>query len=99
MNRHSKISISLLLLSLILTACPGGNSAPAAGATIVGNAVCPVSDKPVGGSAKAPSFYSDFKGHRIGFMCPSCKGKFDAAKKQEQDRLLQKALESTRQQK
>ena len=36
--------------------------APAAQPEIIGNATCPVSGKPVGGSAAAPSFYSDFRG-------------------------------------
>lgn len=60
----------------------------------MGNAVCPVSDKPVGGAPRAPSFYSDYQDHRIGFMCPTCKGTFDSADDREKGRLLKKALQS-----
>ena len=64
------------------------------GIELVGNSKCPVSGNPVGGSAKAPTFHSDFKGYRIGFMCPNCKGKFDRASDDEKLRLLNKALQS-----
>ncbi len=60
----------------------------------VGNSVCPVSDNPVGGSPDKPHFYSDFKGYRIGFMCPVCKGKFDKADDAEKKDILNKALKS-----
>lgn len=58
----------------------------------VGNKLCPISGKPVGGSPEAPIFYSDYQGHRIGFMCPVCKGKFDSANAELKDEYLQKAL-------
>jgi len=63
---------------------------------LVGNTLCPVSGKPVGGSPSAPNFYSDHNGYRIGFMCPVCKGKFDSADAIKQDELLKKALEGDR---
>ena len=69
-------------------------SSPAALPEVVGNATCPVSGKPVGGSAAAPSFYSDFHGKRVGFMCPNCKGTFDSAAEDKKLDLLNKALAS-----
>lgn len=60
----------------------------------IGNKLCPVSGKPVGGSPEAPMFYSDYQGYRIGFMCPVCKGKFDSANTELKDEYLQKALAS-----
>ncbi len=58
---------------------------------VLGNTVCPVSGKPVGGSPSAPNFYSDHNGYRIGFMCPVCKGKFDSADTAKKDEYLKKA--------
>ncbi len=72
-----------------------GSKTPA-GVKSVGNAKCPVSGKPVGGSAKAPTFHSDFRGYRIGFMCPSCKGEFDSASGDKKLLLLNKALVSVK---
>ena len=94
---RSIVQLSLpLALLLTLAGCPGDKATPGAGAEVVGNAVCPVSGKPVGGAPSAPSFYSDHQGRRIGFMCPSCKGKFDSASEQEKTRLLKKAMESVK---
>ncbi len=61
---------------------------------LVENATCPVSDSPVGGAPESPTFYSDYKGYRIGFMCPVCKGKFDSADDARKKELLDKALAS-----
>jgi hypothetical protein len=77
-----------------LVACKQAQETPAGEAQIVGNAVCPVSGKPVGGSATAPNFHSDFSGWRVGFMCPVCKGKFDSAPAAKKLELLNKALQS-----
>lgn len=73
---------------------PAAGDPPAAGAEIIGNSACPVSDKPVAGSAKNPTFYSDFKGMRVGFMCPNCKGTFDSAADDKKLELINKALSS-----
>lgn len=92
-----------LLSALAVVALAGPLAGPGAGCTgaktpkgiqLVGNSKCPVSGNPVGGSAKAPTFHSDFKGHRVGFMCPNCKGKFDRASDAEKLSLLNKALQS-----
>jgi len=88
--RYLPLLIPLALL-LALAGCPRGKATSTAGAEVVGNAICPVSGKPVGGTPSAPCFFSEHKGYRIGFMCPSCKGKFDSANEQEKTRLLQKA--------
>jgi hypothetical protein len=61
---------------------------------VVGNSICPVSGKNVAGAANAPTFYSDWKSYRIGFMCPVCKGTFDGSDDSGKDALLKKALES-----
>jgi hypothetical protein len=60
----------------------------------VGNGTCPVSGNPVGGTAASPFFNSDFKGYRIGFMCPSCKAKFEKADEAGKLELLNKALKT-----
>jgi len=68
---------------------------PAASAPeLVGNKLCPVSGNPVGGSPDNPFFFSDFKGYRVGFMCPVCKAKFDKADDAGKTELLNKALAS-----
>lgn len=103
----SRLKFILVALPLLALMCSGGCSrserkpaadppaaAPTARPEVVGNATCPVSDKPVGGSASAPSFYSDFQGKRVGFMCPSCKAKFDSAPDNKKQELLNKALKS-----
>lgn len=66
------------------------------GIALVGNSVCPVSEKPVGGSAQNPHFYSDFKGYRVGFMCPVCKGIFDKADEEQKQAFVNKALASVK---
>jgi len=46
----------------------------------------------VGGSAAAPSFHSEYRGKRIGFMCPNCKATFDGSDDARKLELLNKAL-------
>jgi hypothetical protein len=60
----------------------------------IGNAVCPVSGKPVAGTPDAPTFYSDYQNYRIGFMCPVCKAKFDSGAHAQKLDWLNKALKS-----
>ena len=100
----------LLVASVLLAGCPdreatteqvarqllAGESKGKAAAKVLGNATCPVSGKPVGGTPSAPTFHSDFKGYRVGFMCPSCKGKFDSADDFKKADLLSKALQSVK---
>jgi hypothetical protein len=85
-------SVALLLA---LLAAPGacGEQPPrgSQAAQIAGNALCPVSDKPVAGSPSAPTFFADHRGYRIGFMCPHCLATFRSAPEPEKDRLLAKA--------
>ncbi len=85
-------AVAVLALAVPQTACTGTKKP--SNVKLVGNAKCPVSGKPVGGSAKAPTFHSDFQGYRVGFMCPSCKGKFDSSNDSKKLRLLNKALAS-----
>lgn len=89
-------AICVLTVTLALLAGCQSKPAPSGGGDVkvVGNVTCPVSDKPVGGTAAAPSFYSDYRGHRVGFMCPSCKGKFDGADDSKKEELLRKAIDS-----
>lgn len=107
MNRHTAFLLISLLLAMGSGACrrtdqqmpaakdpPPPAAAQAAQTQVVGNATCPVSGKPVGGSAAAPSFYSDFRGHRVGFMCPNCKATFDGSAETRKLELLNKALEA-----
>jgi hypothetical protein len=61
---------------------------------LVGNSVCPVSGKPVAGKPDNPTFYSDFRGYRLGFMCPVCKAAFDSATDAQKLTYLNQALES-----
>lgn len=89
------ISAALVPASLALPGCLGKKQPKPAGVKLVGNATCPVSGKPVGGSASSPNFHADFRGYRIGFMCPNCKGKFDRAGDAKKLELLNKALKST----
>jgi hypothetical protein len=85
----------LVLAGLMLTAgFVFAADEPTQAPEVVGNAKCPVSDKPVGGDPKAPTFFSDFKGYRVGFMCPVCKGKFDSKDDAGKLELLNKALKS-----
>lgn len=96
---------SLLLLASVvglsaLGACTRSRTPQAGDMTVVkmsevvtvGNATCPVSNKPVAGKPEAPSFYSVFQGHKVGFMCPVCKGTFDSATAAEKRVLLDRAL-------
>jgi hypothetical protein len=85
-------ALAVASLAGLSTGCSGAKTP--AGIKAVGNAACPVSGKPVGGSAKAPTFHSDFRGYRVGFMCPVCKGDFDGASDAKKLRLLNKALVS-----
>ncbi len=89
-------AICVLTVTLALLAGCQSKPAPASSRDVqlVGNATCPVSGKPVGGTAAAPTFHSDYRGHRVGFMCPSCKGTFDSADDMKKEDLLRKALDS-----
>lgn len=86
----------VLFLFIFVCACFAGSEPEKEKAVVqvVGNSECPVSGKVVGGKAASPTFYSDFRGYRIGFMCPVCKGKFDSADETGKLEYLNKALKS-----
>jgi hypothetical protein len=89
-----RLCVSLLMILLLFGwAFPVQAKAGEAPAVqLVKNPICPVSDMPVAGPADNPTFTSDYKGYRIGFMCPVCKGKFDKADEVKKLAWLNKAL-------
>jgi hypothetical protein len=90
--------VCLLVAGAILFGASAITSSIAAGdeskPALVANSICPVSGKPVAGKPEAPTFFSDFRGWRIGFMCPVCKGQFDAADDAQKLAYLNRALKS-----
>jgi hypothetical protein len=94
MPPHPSLLCGLFVALLLVVGPLGCSKSPARAPTAikaVGNASCPVSDKPVAGDPAAPTFSSDFEGWRVGFMCPVCKGEFDGATLAKKKRLLAKA--------
>jgi hypothetical protein len=86
---------SALLIGLLLAVgCGSQTPTTDPGVKMVGNSTCPVSGNPVGGMANNPTFYSDYNGYRVGFMCPVCKGKYDDADDKARRQWLEKALAS-----
>jgi hypothetical protein len=91
MNRRF---IAFAIVVVLVGVIAGRTAADEPKPAVIGNSICPVSGQPVAGKPDAPTFYSDFKGWRIGFMCPVCKGKFDAADAAQKLAYLNKALTS-----